>query len=422
MYIYNFIIVQTVIVIGAGFGGLNFLRNATKSKNIQFILIDKQNHHLFQPLLYQVATATLSPANIAFPVRRMFKNTKNVKVILDEVIDINRDSKNIKLSTGDVLNYDQLVVSTGSLHSYFGNDNWSQYSNGLKGINDALIIRENLLKAFEKAENENDDQRKQEYLNFVIIGGGPTGVEMAGSIAEIAFNTIRKEFDNFNSEDPNVYLIEANNGVLPMFSDKLSQKAEKYLKDFGVTVLKNEKVENIDESTVYTNKRIIKSNNIIWAAGNKASTLIAKLNTNTDESGRAIVDSFCSLIDDRDVYVIGDAAHYKDTNNQPLPGIAPVAIQQGKYVSNIIRNNNKRNENKPFKFSDKGMLATVGKYKAIGKIGNLEISGITAWLFWSVIHIVYLIGYRLKLLVVIEWIFSYLFNKKGTRLIYREEN
>ena len=422
MYIYNFIIVQTVIVIGAGFGGLNFLRNATKSKNIQFILIDKQNHHLFQPLLYQVATATLSPANIAFPVRRMFKNTKNVKVILDEVIDINRDSKNIKLSTGDVLNYDQLVVSTGSLHSYFGNDNWSQYSNGLKGINDALIIRENLLKAFEKAENENDDQRKQEYLNFVIIGGGPTGVEMAGSIAEIAFNTIRKEFDNFNSEDPNVYLIEANNGVLPMFSDKLSQKAEKYLKDFGVTVLKNEKVENIDESTVYTNKRIIKSNNIIWAAGNKASTLIAKLNTKTDESGRAIVDSFCSLIDDRDVYVIGDAAHYKDTNNNPLPGIAPVAIQQGKYVSNIIRNNNKRNENKPFKFSDKGMLATVGKYKAIGKIGNLEISGITAWLFWSVIHIVYLIGYRLKLLVIIEWIFSYLFNKKGTRLIYREEN
>ena len=422
MYIYNFIIVQTVIVIGAGFGGLNFLRNATKSKNIQFILIDKQNHHLFQPLLYQVATATLSPANIAFPVRRMFKNTKNVKVILDEVIDINRDSKNIKLYSGDVLNYDQLVVSTGSLHSYFGNDSWSQYSNGLKGINDALIIRENLLKAFEKAENENDDQRKQEYLNFVIIGGGPTGVEMAGSIAEIAFNTIRKEFDNFNAEDPNVYLIEANNGVLPMFSDKLSQKAEKYLKDFGVTVLKNEKVENIDESTVYTNKRIIKSNNIIWAAGNKASTLIAKLNTNTDESGRAIVDSFCSLIDDRDVYVIGDAAHYKDTNNQPLPGIAPVAIQQGKYVSNIIRNNNKRNENKPFKFSDKGMLATVGKYKAIGKIGNLEISGITAWLFWSVIHIVYLIGYRLKLLVIIEWIFSYLFNKKGTRLIYREEN
>ena len=422
MYIYNFIIVQTVIVIGAGFGGLNFLRNATKSKNIQFILIDKQNHHLFQPLLYQVATATLSPANIAFPVRRMFKNAKNVKIILDEVIDINRDNKAIKLSTGDILNYDQLVVSTGSLHSYFGNDNWSQYSNGLKGINDALIIRENLLKAFEKAENENDDKRKQEYLNFVIIGGGPTGVEMAGSIAEIAFNTIRKEFDNFNSEDPNVYLIEASKGVLPMFSDKLSQKAEKYLKDFGVTVLKDEKVENIDESTVYTNKRIIKSNNIIWAAGNKASTLIAKLNTNTDESGRAIVDSFCSLIDDRDVYVIGDAAHYKDTNNQPLPGIAPVAIQQGKYVSNIIRNNNKINENKPFKFSDKGMLATVGKYKAIGKIGNLEISGITAWLFWSVIHIVYLIGYRLKLLVIIEWIFSYLFNKKGTRLIYREEN
>ena len=270
-----------------------------------------------------------------------------------------------------------------------------------------------------KLKRDLNDKRVRYLLGNIL---NRDRVEMAGSIAEIAFNTIRKEFDNFNSEDPNVYLIEASKGVLPMFSDKLSQKAEKYLKDFGVTVLKNEKVENIDESTVYTNKRIIKSNNIIWAAGNKASTLIAKLNTNTDESGRAIVDSFCSLIDDRDVYVIGDAAHYKDTNNQPLPGIAPVAIQQGKYVSNIIRNNNKRNKNKPFKFSDKGMLATVGKYKAIGKIGNLEISGITAWLFWSVIHIVYLIGYRLKLLVIIEWIFSYLFNKKGTRLIYREEN
>ncbi len=233
MYIYNFIIVKKVIVIGGGFGGLNFLRYASSNKQIEFVLIDKQNHHLFQPLLYQVATAVLSPANIAFPIRRMFKKSKNVKVILGEVTLVDRENKNVLLDSGTSINYDQLVVATGSSHSYFGNDEWSNYSKGLKGINDALVIRENLLKAFEKAENETDQEIKQEFLNFVVIGGGPTGVEMAGSIAEIAYKTLNKEFNNFNSEDPNVYLIEANDKLLPMFSKKLSDKAEQYLNDFG---------------------------------------------------------------------------------------------------------------------------------------------------------------------------------------------
>ena len=421
MYIYNFIIVKKVVVIGGGFGGLNFLRYASSNKQIEFVLIDKQNHHLFQPLLYQVATAVLSPANIAFPIRRMFKKSKNVKVILGEVTLVDRENKNVLLDSGTSINYDQLVVATGSLHSYFGNDEWSNYSKGLKGINDALVIRENLLKAFEKAENETDQEIKQEFLNFVVIGGGPTGVEMAGSIAEIAYKTLNKEFNNFNSEDPNVYLIEANDKLLPMFSKKLSDKAEQYLNDFGVKVLKNEKVTNVNHSNVETDKRTIKSRNIIWAAGNTASSLIEKLNTITDDSGRAIVDPDCSLKDDPDVFVIGDASNHKDTRNTPLPGIAPVAMQQGKYVGKIIKNKILKMDRKPFKFSDKGMMATVGKYKAIGKIGNIEVSGFIAWVFWSVIHIVYLIGYRSKLLVIIEWIFSYLFNKKGTRLIYREE-
>ena len=408
-----------VVVIGGGFGGLKFLQRARSSK-IQFTLIDKQNHHLFQPLLYQVATAVLSPANIAFPIRRMFKNFKNVKVILDEATDINREDKTVTISSGEKIKYDQLVVSTGSRHSYFGNDGWSEYSNGLKGINDALQIRERLLRAFEKAENEKNIEKRNKYLNFVVVGGGPTGVEMAGSIAEIAYKNMKEEFRNFKSSDANVYLIEATEKILPMYSDRLSGKAEKYLIDFGVQVRTNEKVIKIENDLVVTDKETIEPDNVIWAAGNEASPIIKKLNTKTDSEGRAIVDPDCSIKEDGNVFVIGDAANYKNKNNSTLPGIAPVAIQQGKYLAKIIKNKTLKQDRKPFKYYDKGMMATVGRYKAIGKIGNIEISGFIAWLFWSAIHILYLIGYRSKILVVIEWIFSYLFNKKGTRLIYRE--
>jgi NADH dehydrogenase len=408
-----------VVVIGGGFGGLKFLQRARSSK-IQFTLIDKQNHHLFQPLLYQVATAVLSPANIAFPIRRMFKNFKNVKVILDEATDINREDKTVTISSGEKIKYDQLVVSTGSRHSYFGNDDWSEYSNGLKGINDALQIRERLLRAFEKAENEKNTEKRNKYLNFVVVGGGPTGVEMAGSIAEIAYKNMKEEFRNFKSSDANVYLIEATEKILPMYSDRLSGKAEKYLIDFGVQVRTNEKVIKIENDLVVTDKESIETDNVIWAAGNEASPIIKKLNTKTDPEGRAIVDPDCSIKEDGNVFVIGDAANYKNKNNSTLPGIAPVAIQQGKYLAKIIKNKTLKQDRKPFKYYDKGMMATVGRYKAIGKIGNIEISGFIAWLFWSAIHILYLIGYRSKILVVIEWIFSYLFNKKGTRLIYRE--
>ena len=408
-----------VVVIGGGFGGLKFLQRARSSK-IQFTLIDKQNHHLFQPLLYQVATAVLSPANIAFPIRRMFKNFKNVKVILDEATDINREDKTVTISSGEKIKYDQLVVSTGSRHSYFGNDDWSEYSNGLKGINDALQIRERLLRAFEKAENEKNIEKRNKYLNFVVVGGGPTGVEMAGSIAEIAYKNMKEEFRNFKSSDANVYLIEATEKILPMYSDRLSGKAEKYLIDFGVQVRTNEKVIKLENDLVVTDKESIETDNVIWAAGNEASPIIKKLNTKTDSEGRAIVDPDCSIKEDGNVFVIGDAANYKNKNNSTLPGIAPVAIQQGKYLAKIIKNKTLKQDRKPFKYYDKGMMATVGRYKAIGKIGNIEISGFIAWLFWSAIHILYLIGYRSKILVVIEWIFSYLFNKKGTRLIYRE--
>ena len=407
-----------IVVIGGGFGGLSFLQKARKSNN-EFTLIDKTNHHLFQPLLYQVATAVLSPADITVPIRNLFKNDNNVKVKLGEVVDINKEKKQIVLKNDDVIDYDKLIISTGASYSYFGNDNWGKFSNGLKNINDALDIRDKILKAFEKAENESNKNIQQKFLNFVVIGGGPTGVEVAGSIAEIAFKNINKEYRNFNSNDSNVYLIEAGSNILPSYSSKLSDKASKYLKKLGVVIKTNEKVENIEEMVVTTDKGKIESDNIIWAAGNKASSLVTLLDTDMDSEGRALVNQDCSIKEDDSIYVIGDAANFKGVNGTPLPGIAPVAIQQGRYVGLNTKKNLPKEDRKPFKYRDKGMMATIGGFKAIGVVGKFEISGFVAWLFWSLIHLVYLIGYKSKFVVVIEWIFAFFFNKRGTRLIYR---
>ena len=408
-----------IIVIGGGFGGLSFLQKARKSKN-EFILIDKTNHHLFQPLLYQVATAVLSPADITEPLRNLFKNDKNVKTILSEVKEINKEKKEVTLDNAEVINYDKLIVSAGSSYSFFGKNEWSKFAKGLKVINDALDIREKILKAFEKAENEKDERIRKKYLNFVIVGGGPTGVELAGSIAEIAYKNMTKEFRNFSSKDANIYLLEAGDRILPSYSENLAKKSYKYLIDLGVKVMTKERVENIEEMKVTTNKQVIDADNIIWAAGNEASPLIKHLDTETDNEGRALVNRDCSIKEDNEVYVIGDAANFITASGESLPGIAPVAIQQGRYVAHNIKKNIEKENRKPFKYSDKGTMATIGRFKAIGVVGNFELAGFTAWLFWSLIHLVYLIGYRSKILVAIEWIFAYFFNKRGTRLIYRD--
>ena len=408
-----------IIVIGGGFGGLSFLQKARKSKN-EFILIDKTNHHLFQPLLYQVATAVLSPADITVPLRNLFKNDKNVKTILSEVKEINKEKKEVTLDNAEVINYDKLIVSAGSSYSFFGKNEWSKFAKGLKVINDALDIREKILKAFEKAENEKDERIRKKYLNFVIVGGGPTGVELAGSIAEIAYKNMTKEFRNFSSKDANIYLLEAGDRILPSYSENLAKKSYKYLIDLGVKVMTKERVENIEEMKVTTNKQVIDADNIIWAAGNEASPLIKHLDTETDNEGRALVNQDCSIKEDNEVYVIGDAANFITASGESLPGIAPVAIQLGRYVAHNIKKNIEKENRKPFKYSDKGTMATIGRFKAIGVVGNFELAGFTAWLFWSLIHLVYLIGYRSKILVAIEWIFAYFFNKRGTRLIYRD--
>ena len=409
---------KNIVVIGGGFGGLSFLKAARKSKN-NFTLIDQTNHHLFQPLLYQVATAVLSPSDITVPIRNLFKNDKNVNVVLDEVININQHNNSLELLSGNIINYDELLISVGSTYSYFGNDDWSTHSNGLKNLNDALDIRDNILKAFENAESEKDNDKKLSYLNFVIIGGGPTGVELAGSIAELAYKNIKNEYRNFKIEDINVYLIEAGSAILPDYSKILSSKASKYLEKLGVNLKLNEKVLNIENNKVTTEKESYSTNNIIWAAGNKANSLIEKLDTEVDKFGRVIVDSDFSIKNSDSIYVIGDAANYKNNNGDPLPGIAPVAIQQGKYMAKILTSDKPLRNNKIFRYRDKGMMATVGGFKAIGVIGKFQISGLLAWLFWSLIHLVYLIGYKSKFIVLIEWVFAYFLNKRGTRLIYR---
>ena len=408
-----------IVIIGGGFGGLSFLKTARKTKN-NFTLIDKTNHHLFQPLLYQVATAVLSPADITVPIRNLFKNDKNVNVVLDEVIDISQQNNSLLLKSGNEINYDKLLISVGSSYSYFGNDHWSSYSHGLKNLNDALDIRDNILKAFEKAENEKNPELKLSYLNFVIIGGGPTGVELAGSIAELAYKNIKNEYRNFNTNDINVYLVEAGPDILPDYSRDLSDKASKYLQKLGVTIRSNEKVMDIEDNKVTTEKETYETNNIIWAAGNRANPLIDKLKTDVDNFGRVIVNDDFSINQNNSIYVIGDASNYKNFDGKPLPGIAPVAIQQGKYLAKKITSNTSTDNLKKFKYKDKGMMATIGGFKAIGVIGKLKISGLLAWLFWSLIHLVYLIGYKSKLIVLIEWIFAYFLNKRGTRLIYRE--
>ena len=408
-----------IVIIGGGFGGLSFLKSARKTEN-NFTLIDQTNHHLFQPLLYQVATAVLSPADITVPIRNLFKKDKNVNIVLDEVLDINQQDNSLLLKSGNVINYDKLLISVGSSYSYFGNDNWSNHSYGLKNINDALDIRDNILKAFEKAENESNSRLKAAYLNFVIIGGGPTGVELAGSIAELAYKNIKNEYRNFKSSDVNVYLVEAGPDILPEYSKELSAKASKYLQSLGVSLKLNEKVLNIEDKKVVTEIETYKTSNIIWAAGNKANPLIDKLKTKTDNLGRVIVNDDFSINENDTIYVIGDASNYKNIEGKPLPGIAPVAIQQGKYLAKKITSNKGNESVKNFKYKDKGMMATIGGFKAIGVIGNLQVSGLLAWLFWSLIHLVYLIGYKSKLIVVIEWIFAYFLNKRGTRLIYRK--
>lgn len=406
---------KKIVIIGAGFGGLTAAKNLAET-DFEITLIDKTNHHLFQPLLYQVATAALSPADIAVPIRSLLSDYKNIKVILDEVISIDKKNHIVNLRNSQI-EFDYLIVAVGARHSYFGKNEWEKIAPGLKTLTDALVIREKIIEALELAEKETNPELMKKYLTFVIVGGGPTGVELAGAIAEIAKETMIKDYKNFKPEDTKVILIEATDRVLPSFDRKLSEQAKEDLEKMGVEVKLNTKVENISEDGVLTNQGFIKSKTIIWAAGNQASPLLSSLNVETDRAGRVIVNKDCSIPGNPEIFVIGDAAHFEEENGKVLPGVAQVAIQQGRFVAEIIKNEIPPEKRPVFKYKDKGTMATIGKAKAVAEIKGLKLSGVIAWLAWSIVHIFFLIGFRNRFRVMIEWIWYYITKRHGTRLI-----
>ena len=406
-----------IVIVGSGFGGLNVAK-ALKKADAEVMLIDKTNYHLFQPLLYQVATAALSPGEITYPIREIFCNQKNTTVIMGEVIAINKEKKELSLANGDKVNYDYLVLAVGAKHSYFGHSEWETYATGLKTIHDAIQIRERILRSFEKAERIGNLAEVSRYLNFVVIGGGPTGVEMAGAIAEIARTTLFNNFRRIKPETAKIYLVEALPYILPVYSTKLSNKAREELENLGVTVLTGQKVTNITSEGVTIEGQFIETENIIWAAGNQAPILLQSLNVPLDKQGRVIVEPDLSIPGHPEVFVIGDASCSIGTNGKPLPGVAPTAIQQGKYVGSILKKQTPKTQRSPFKYFDKGSMATIGTGKAIATMKTWEFSGLIAWLAWGFIHILYLVGFKNRLAVLIEWTVVFLTGQRGVRMIY----
>lgn len=407
-----------VIVIGGGFAGVNAVK-ALKNAPVEIILLDRTNHHLFQPLLYQVATASLSPSNIASPLREIFCNQTNVTVIMANVEKIEKQRQQIKTEDGQLFAYDYLIVAPGACHSYFGKDKWEELAPGLKTLADAARIRERLLMAFEKAERCENPEEAKHYLNFAIIGAGPTGVEIAGSIAEFAHHTLRKNFRHIKPEESKIYLIEGEKQVLPSYPKKLAEDALIELQKIGITVLLNTLVTNITSEGLYIGNQYFEVPTIIWAAGNAASPLLRTLQVPLDRQGRVIVNSDMSIPDYPNVFVLGDAAAFPDKNGQTLPAIAPVAVQEGRYVAKIIRKNILPNDRQAFAYFDKGMIATIGRGKAVAVLRKLQFTGSFAWLIWGFIHIFYLISFKNRLLVMIQWIFLYLSGNRPDRIIRR---
>lgn len=404
-----------IVIVGGGFGGITAAKELNNSK-YEIILIDRTNHHLFQPLLYQVATAALSPGDIAIPIRSILRKYRNIQVIMNEVIDIDLKNQIVKLNDGE-LYYNFLILAPGSRHSYYGNEEWAKFAPGLKSLADALTIREKILASFEIAERIYLKEDVSHYLNFVIVGAGPTGVELAGAIAEIGKKTMLADFPIFKPEDIKVYLIDSGNKILSAYPDDLSEYAYHSLINMGVNILLNERVEEITNNYVKTNRQTIYTKNVIWAAGNEVSPLIKKLGIDTDKFGRAIVNKDLSIKMYPNVFVIGDAAYYEDIDNRPLPGIAQVAIQQAIFVANILKKEIPANQRPVFKYKNKGIMATIGKAKAVAVLKNTKFKGFFAWLLWCFIHILFLIDTRNRFKVMIEWIWYYLTFKPGARII-----
>jgi NADH dehydrogenase len=408
-----------VVIIGAGFGGLQAAL-ALRKTSVRVTIIDRKNHHLFQPLLYQVATAELSPADISMPIRSIVRYQKNTEVIMAEVTGIDVAGRRVLMGERSVP-YDYLVLSTGSWHSYFGHDEWERYAPGLKSITDATAIRRKILLAFEAAEIEPDPEQQRALLTFVIVGGGPTGVEMAGAIAELARKSIVKDFRHINSASARIILVEAAPHILATFPDSLARKAQKKLERMGVEIKMGTPVTEVDTEGVQVDGERIPTKTVIWAAGVTSSPAGKWLDAETDRAGRVMVLSDLTVPHHPEIFVIGDSSHIM-TSEKPLPGVAPVAMQQGRYVASVIRRRLKGDQSvRPFHYKDKGNLATIGRSFAIADIKNIHLSGFVAWVTWLVVHIFYLIGFRNRLLVMIQWAWAYFTYQRGARLITGEQ-
>jgi len=404
-----------VVVVGSGFGGLEAARNLAKLP-LQVTLIDRKNHHTFQPLLYQVATAGISPAEIAAPIRWILRGRKNVEVLMDEVVGFDLNRKIVQLPDLEIP-YDYMVVAAGAQHSYFGHDEWEPLAPGLKTVEDALEIRRRVLLAFELAEKQVVAGETQSMLNFVIVGGGPTGVELAGTLAEIAHRVLRDEFRSIDPKRTRILLLEGGPRILPAYAPDLSESAVRQLQKLGVEVRVPAMVTRIDPGAVWVGTERISAAVILWAAGVAASSLGKKLGAPTDRAGRVLVNPDLSVPNYPEVFVIGDLATLKDEHGNTLPGVAPVAIQEGRYVAKAIANDLRKSPRQTFRYIDKGSLATIGRAAAVAQFRKLHISGYFAWLAWLFVHIFFLIGFRNRLIVLIQWAWSYFTYQRGARLI-----
>jgi len=409
-------VIPRIVIVGAGFGGLNAAR-ALAGASVQITVVDRKNHHTFQPLLYQVATAGLSPGEIAAPIRSILRSHKNIEVLMAEVTGFDLELRTVQTPESNIP-FDYLIVAAGASHAYFGHEDWEPYAPGLKTIEDALEIRRRVLLAFELAERQAAVGKTEAPLNFVVVGAGPTGVELAGTLAEICRHALAHEFRSMDPARTHILLIEGGPRVLPAYAEDLSRSAQEQLNRLGVEVRTSTTVTQIEPGAVHSNDTRLPATVVLWAAGVAASPLGLKLNTPADRAGRVLVQPDLSVPGHPEVFVIGDLAALKDERGRLLPGVAPVAIQQGRFVAKLIR---KELASSPrtarFHYWDKGSLATIGRAAAVAEFGRIHISGFIAWLSWLFVHILFLIGFRNRLLVFIQWAWSYVTYERGARLI-----
>ena len=409
-----------IVVVGAGFGGLTFVRRFP-SHLARITVVDRQNHHVFQPLLYQVATAGLAATDIAHPIRGVFGARPNLNVLMSEVHAVDLAAKRVTHARGE-LQYDYLVLSMGAITSYFGHDDWAQFAPGLKGLDDALRIRRMILSSLERAETESDAEKQRAAMNIVIVGGGPTGVELAGAFAELTHRVLARDFDHIDPAKVRVILIQGGSRVLPTFPEQLSASAQRQLEQLGVEVRTGKHVEAIRPGEVTVGDETIRSDNIIWAAGVSAEPLTKKLGLATDKGGRIQVLPDLSIPDHPEAFAIGDIVTLKDANGVDVPGVAQGAIQMGEHAAKLIATELRGQKlappgRKAFAYYDKGTLATIGRSAAVADIKNFKLSGFIAWVVWLFVHLLFLIGFRNKFSVLIQWFYSYLTFKRGARII-----